>query len=63
MNGLIAFVKRNPARVSHGIIAAVGLLTAFGLNLSADQVGAITSFTAIVLSEPVRRSVTPKVSK
>lgn len=38
---------------------AIGLGTAFGLGLTAGQVGAIMAFTASVLGWIARESVTP----
>lgn len=60
MSNLIAFVKRNPARVYSGIVAGIALACSFGLSWSAQQVGAVTAFVALILGEPVRRSVKPR---
>lgn len=50
---------REPALVLGAVQTAMALLLAFGLNLSAEQVGAIVAASAAALSLVVRSKVTP----
>ena len=50
---------REPVLFLGVIMAAVTLFTAFGLNLTADQVAAINVLTVAVLSLIARSQVTP----
>lgn len=52
-------LNREPAMVMAALQAAVALVTVFGLNLSAEQIGAIMGFSAAVLGLIVRNRVTP----
>lgn len=59
MSSIIAFVKRNPARVYALTVAGIGLLAAFGLSMTGVQVAAIEGFVALVLGESTRTLVDP----
>lgn len=50
---------REPVLILTAVQAAVVLVAAFGLKLSAEQVAAITAFTAAVLGVLARSKVTP----
>lgn len=52
-------VKQEPAFVMGVVQAVLGLAVAFGLGLSAEQVGALLAATAAVLSLVTRRMVSP----
>lgn len=52
-------MTREPALIAGLIQAVLGLLLAFGVNLSQEQVGAIMAVTAAVLALVVRSRVTP----
>lgn len=52
-------LKREPALFSGLVAATIALVTAFGLELTAEQVGAIMALTTAVLSVIVRQNVTP----
>lgn len=52
-------IKSEPALVSGFVQALLGLVIAFGLNLSPEQVGAILAVTAAGLALFVRSQVTP----
>lgn len=49
-----------PALLLGAVQAVVALAVAFGLDLSAEQVGAILAASAAVLSVLLRRKVTPE---
>lgn len=50
---------REPVLTLAVVQAAIGLATAFGLDLDAEQVGAIMVFTAALLGWVARERVTP----
>lgn len=52
-------IKKEPALIAGLVQAAILLVTAFGLNLSSEQVAAINTATAAVLALVVRKSVSP----
>lgn len=52
-------LKNEPVMVLGVIQALVALVTAFGLQLSGDQVATITALSAAVLSLIARTQVTP----
>jgi hypothetical protein len=52
-------VKHEPVLILGAIQTAVALVVAFGLDLTAEQVGAVVAFSAAVLSVVARRKVTP----
>lgn len=56
---MIEKIKAEPALVSGAIQALLGLLLAFGVNLSNEQTGAILAVTAAVLALITRATVTP----
>lgn len=58
-NGLMQLIRREPAIFSGLVTAAISLISAFGLQLSADQVGAIMAITGILISIAVRSQVSP----
>jgi len=51
--------KREPVLLMGVIQTALGLLIAFGLHLSVEQIGALLATTAAVLSFLTRRLVEP----
>lgn len=61
MTKIVNLMKNEPAVVSGLILAAIALATAFGLDLSNEQVGAITAFVSAAMSFVVRSQVTPSV--
>lgn len=52
-------IRREPALISGAVAALIALLTAFGLQLSAEQVGAILAVVTSVLALVVRTQVVP----
>lgn len=52
-------IKNEPAVVAGVVQALLGLLLAFGVNLSTEQVGAVMAVTAALLALLVRSQVTP----
>lgn len=54
-------MKNEPVLIMAAVQAAIGLATAFGLDLTGGQVGAIMAFSAAVLSLIVRQRVSPVV--
>jgi hypothetical protein len=50
---------REPAMVLALVQASIALVVAFGLRLSADQIGAILAVTAVVLGLITRSQVSP----
>jgi uncharacterized membrane protein YphA (DoxX/SURF4 family) len=52
-------IKNEPAVVAGVVQALLGLLLAFGVNLSTEQVGAVMAVTAALLALVVRSQVTP----
>jgi hypothetical protein len=59
MEGLNNLVKNEPVLISGLIQAILGLLLAFGISVSDEQIGAIMAATAIVLAILARIFVTP----
>lgn len=51
--------NREPAMLSALVQAGVALSTSFGLDLTAEQIGAIFAFTAVLLGLLTRSKVTP----
>jgi uncharacterized membrane protein len=43
-------LRRHPGRLQAVVVAAVALVTAFGVNWSAEQVAAVTTFSAAVIA-------------
>lgn len=54
--------KREPVLVLGTIQATLGLLVAFGLHLTPEQIGALLATSAAVLSLMARRRVAPTAS-
>lgn len=52
-------LAREPALVAGVVGAAAALTAAFGLELTAEQVGAVVGVLSVVLGIVVRQSVTP----
>jgi len=52
-------VKQEPALVMGVVQAVLGLAVAFGLGLSAEQIGALMAVSAALLSLLTRRLVSP----
>lgn len=50
---------REPAAFLSLVSAAISLVTAFGFDLSGEQVGAIMAFTAVVVGFITRSKVSP----
>jgi hypothetical protein len=59
MEGLRKFLAGEPVAVVTVITAATALLTAFGFELSGEQVAGITAFVAAVSGLFARSKVTP----
>jgi uncharacterized membrane protein len=47
---MINRLRAHPGRLQAVIVAAVALITAFGVNWSAEQVAAVTAFSATVIA-------------
>lgn len=56
---MIDRIRKEPAIVAGVVQAVLGLLLAFGVDLSTEQTGAILAVTAAVLALFVRSQVTP----
>lgn len=52
-------IRREPAIVAGVVQAVLGLLLAFGVDMTTEQTGAILAVTAAVLALFVRSQVTP----
>lgn len=59
MQGILDFIKREPAILVTVAAAILGLATAFGLHLSADQNAAIAAVLTVIAGIIVRANVTP----
>lgn len=55
----LSVLRSEPAVVGSLVAAAVGLATAFGLDLSAEQTAGITSALTVVVGLFIRANVTP----
>jgi len=62
MSQIIAFLKREPAAITSTVAAIIALAVSFGLNLSSDQVGAITAIATLLAGFITRAGVTPKTT-
>lgn len=54
-----SLIKNEPAAFQAVIVSAIAAATSFGLEWTAEQVAAITSFTAVTLGFLTRTLVTP----
>jgi len=52
-------VNREPALIAGMVQAVLGLLLAFGVELTQEQVGSLMAVTAAILALAVRSRVTP----
>jgi len=59
MDAFIERVRREPVLITGFLQAVLGLLLAFGIDLSTEQIGAIMALTAAGLAFVARRKVTP----
>lgn len=59
MEALIERIKNEPALVTTTVAALLGLLAAFGLDLSAEQTSAITTIATLAAGILTRTQVTP----
>jgi hypothetical protein len=59
MTALFERVRNEPVLVTGFVQAVLGLLLAFGLDLTNEQVGAVLALTAAVLAFVARKRVTP----
>lgn len=59
MTALWKLITREPVRTQGVVQAFIALLTAFGLGWTAEQVGAVMAFTAVLLAWVTREMVTP----
>ena len=59
MRAVVEKIKAEPALVAGFLQALLGLLLAFGVPLTDEQVGAILALSAAVLAFAVRSRVTP----
>lgn len=59
MDAFIERVRNEPVLVTGFVQAILGLLLAFGLDLSKEQVGSIMVLTAALLAFVARGKVTP----
>lgn len=53
-------MNKEPALIAGFVQTVLGLLLAFGVDLTQEQVGAILAVTAAVLALLVRNAVSPK---
>ena len=61
MSTIIDRVRREPALVSGIVSAGIALAVAFGLDWTAEQVGAVMAVVAAILAVLTRAQVTPHV--
>ena len=59
---MLARIRTEPAILSALVAAVIALVTAFGLDLTAEQVASIMAVTVAVLALFVRSAVTPTAS-
>lgn len=59
LHNLIEKLRNEPVLVTGFVTAVIGLLVAFGLELSDEQVGAILALVGSVLAIVARKRVTP----
>lgn len=59
---MVKLLKSEPAAVAGAVQAVIALVVAFGLSLSADQIGAIMAVVAAALALVVRQNVAPAVA-
>ena len=59
MRSLIARIRREPALVVGFVSALIGLLLAFGVDLTKEQTGAITALVVAGLAFVTRSRVSP----
>jgi hypothetical protein len=59
MNALIEKIRNEPVLITGLIAAIIALVTAFGLSLSNEQVGAINAVVVAILAFVARSKVTP----
>jgi chromate transport protein ChrA len=59
VNGLIEKIRNEPVLVTGFLAAVIALVTAFGLNLSNEQVAAINAVVIAVLAFVARKKVVP----
>ena len=57
--GLTDRISQEPVFVQGVVVAAISLITSFGLGLTGEQVGAIPGFSAAFLSMVARSKVSP----
>lgn len=59
MSAVVEKIKNEPVLVTAFVQAALALVVAFGLSLSAEQIGSILAVTAAALAFIARAKVTP----
>lgn len=59
MDAIIERLKNEPALITTAVAATIGLLSAFGLSLTAEQTAAITAVAALLAGIVTRQVVTP----
>jgi hypothetical protein len=59
LNKLIEKVRNEPVLITALVAALIALVTAFGLNLTNEQVGAINAVVVAILGFVARGQVTP----
>ena len=59
MHAIIDRIRREPALVVGFVAATIALATAFGLDLTKEQTGAITAFVVAALAFVTRSQVSP----
>lgn len=59
MSKVLDAIRRNPVRTGSIVLAFLSILMSFGLELTAEQVGAITAFLSLLFGEAIRPQVTP----
>ena len=61
MSTILDRIRREPALVSGLVSAVIALAVSFGLDWTAEQVGAVMAVVAAVLAVVTRQQVTPVV--
>lgn len=59
MNSIINLIRREPVAVAGFVSALISLAAAFGLQLSAEQTGAVMAIVPALSALVVRGQVTP----
>ena len=61
MNSIVRLIRNEPAVVSGAVLAVISLVTAFGLDLSTEQIGSIMTVCSAIMALIIRSQVTPSI--